>query len=129
MKQTKRPLRIDGNVQIIKQNEFIEPVPTRKETVITESLFDQNRRLRSGEIHYFDHPLMGMIVQIRKIPKNELAVLNNMKVTAQKKVPIKKKATSHKVTKIVSSRTQSLQEMKAAQDLIDANKSEDFMDE
>ncbi|SET46145.1 CsiV family protein [Thalassotalea agarivorans] len=26
----------------------------------------QNRRVRSGEIHYFDHPYMGMIVQIRK---------------------------------------------------------------
>jgi hypothetical protein len=25
----------------------------------------QSRRLRSGEIHYFDHPLMGIIVQIR----------------------------------------------------------------
>ena len=53
---------------------------THKKTVITESLFDQNRRLRSGEIHYFDHPLMGMIVQIRKIPKNELAALKSMKV-------------------------------------------------
>lgn len=120
---------IDGNVQIIKQNELINPVSTHKKTVITESLFDQNRRLRSGEIHYFDHPLMGMIVQIRKIPKNELAALKSMKVTTHKKVPIKKKATSYKVTKIVSSKTQSLQEMKAAQDLIDANKSEDFMDE
>lgn len=27
----------------------------------------QQRRLRSGEIHYFDHPLMGMLVQIRRL--------------------------------------------------------------
>ncbi len=27
----------------------------------------QNRRVRSGEIHYFDHPLMGMFIQIRKM--------------------------------------------------------------
>ncbi|WP_299005530.1 peptidoglycan binding protein CsiV [uncultured Shewanella sp.] len=27
----------------------------------------QNRRVRSGEIHYFDHPQMGMIIQIRKM--------------------------------------------------------------
>lgn len=29
--------------------------------------FDQKRRVRSGEIHYFDHPKMGMIIQIRKV--------------------------------------------------------------
>ncbi|WP_298768829.1 peptidoglycan binding protein CsiV [uncultured Shewanella sp.] len=29
----------------------------------------QNRRVRSGEIHYFDHPKMGMIIQIRKMPQ------------------------------------------------------------
>jgi hypothetical protein len=28
--------------------------------------FQQNRRVISGEIHYFDHPYIGMIVQIRK---------------------------------------------------------------
>lgn len=27
--------------------------------------FKQNRRVISGEVHYFDHPYMGMIVQIR----------------------------------------------------------------
>ena len=27
----------------------------------------QNRRVRSDEIHYFDHPKMGMILQIRKM--------------------------------------------------------------
>jgi len=28
--------------------------------------FSQNRRVISGEIHYFDHPYIGMIVQIRR---------------------------------------------------------------
>jgi len=28
--------------------------------------FEQNKRVRSTEIHYFDHPFMGMIVQIRR---------------------------------------------------------------
>jgi hypothetical protein len=28
--------------------------------------FQQNKRMRSNEIHYFDHPYMGMIVQIRR---------------------------------------------------------------
>ncbi|WP_413698753.1 CsiV family protein [Psychromonas sp. KJ10-10] len=39
-----------------------------KQRVLKEILFDQNRRLRSEEIHYLDHPLMGIIIQIRKIP-------------------------------------------------------------
>ncbi|CAG9296618.1 peptidoglycan binding protein CsiV [Celerinatantimonas diazotrophica] len=33
--------------------------------------FDQKRRVRSGEIHYFDHPKFGMIIQIRKIDSNK----------------------------------------------------------
>lgn len=31
--------------------------------------FKQNRRVLSGEIHYFDHPYIGMIVQIRRHEK------------------------------------------------------------
>jgi len=31
--------------------------------------FSQNRRVISGEVHYFDHPYMGMIVQIRRYKK------------------------------------------------------------
>ncbi|WP_026970302.1 peptidoglycan binding protein CsiV [Aliagarivorans marinus] len=31
--------------------------------------FDQRRRVRSGEVHYFDHPLMGMLIQIRRSPE------------------------------------------------------------
>jgi len=27
----------------------------------------QNRRVRSGEIHYFDHPQLGVVMQIRKM--------------------------------------------------------------
>ena len=48
----------------------------KTETAVTETLFDQKRRLRSEEIHYLDHPLFGVIVQIRKIPAEELAILN-----------------------------------------------------
>lgn len=59
----------ENDVQVIKPNESVlEPLEVQRKTVINEALFDQNHRLRSGEIHYFDHPLMGIIVQIRKIP-------------------------------------------------------------
>ncbi|WP_024597374.1 CsiV family protein, partial [Pseudoalteromonas sp. AC163] len=33
---------------------------------IESARFSQFRRVISGEVHYFDHPRMGMIVQIRK---------------------------------------------------------------
>ncbi len=36
--------------------------------IIKGMLFDQKEKLRSDKIYYFDHPLMGMIIQIRKIP-------------------------------------------------------------
>ncbi|MGJ8693112.1 MAG: CsiV family protein [Thalassotalea sp.] len=37
--------------------------------------FSQNRRVISSEIHYFDHPHMGMIVQIRRFKKPTAAEL------------------------------------------------------
>ncbi|MEJ6077748.1 peptidoglycan binding protein CsiV [Vibrio sp. 1-Bac 57] len=55
----------DDAVQVVDQALPQQRVKTK--TVVTETLFDQTRRLRSGEIHYLDHPLFGMIVQIRKI--------------------------------------------------------------
>jgi len=41
------------------------------ESVFKSIRFNQNRRVISGEIHYFDHPYMGMIVQIRKYKRPE----------------------------------------------------------
>lgn len=32
---------------------------------------EQNRRIRSTEIHYFDHPAMGMILQVRRIQQSD----------------------------------------------------------
>ena len=55
----------DATAEVVAQ----EPVPKRNvrtEKVITETLFDQTRRLKSGEIHYLDHPLFGIIIQIRR---------------------------------------------------------------
>jgi len=58
----------ENGVELMDVNRETEVVSTQQEQVIAEVLFDQNRRLRSEEIHYLDHPLMGIIVQIRKIP-------------------------------------------------------------
>ena len=38
--------------------------------------FQQDRRVISGQIHYFDHPYMGMIVQIRKHKRPEPSNIN-----------------------------------------------------
>jgi hypothetical protein len=58
-----------NGVQIANQvNNNVTETQTIKTQVLKEIMFDQNRRLRSEEIHYLDHPLMGIIVQIRKIP-------------------------------------------------------------
>jgi hypothetical protein len=34
---------------------------------------NQNRRVRSGEVHYFDHPQMGIVMQIRKMAQPTIA--------------------------------------------------------
>lgn len=50
-------------------SEFTIPINTNPNDVKRNELlvpFKQNRRVISGEIHYFDHPYMGMIVQIRR---------------------------------------------------------------
>ncbi|WP_394202229.1 peptidoglycan binding protein CsiV [Shewanella waksmanii] len=64
------------------------------ETVATEELaptpylyalpMKQNRRLRSEQIHYFDHPNMGLVLQIRKmVQPDELEVVDGERVIPQ----------------------------------------------
>ncbi|GAL10136.1 hypothetical protein JCM19233_1113 [Vibrio astriarenae] len=55
---------IAGNMQQIEYT-------TEVEKFLKSYRLDQKRRMRSGEIHYFDHPLMGMIIQVRRAPTNE----------------------------------------------------------
>jgi len=57
---------LNTDVQILNQQPIIQK-PVQTKTAVTEALFDQTRRLRSEEIHYLDHPLFGIIIQIRKV--------------------------------------------------------------
>ncbi|WP_169303140.1 CsiV family protein [Thalassotalea mangrovi] len=41
------------------------------DNIVTSIPFKQNRRVISGELHYFDHPFMGMVVQIRRFEKED----------------------------------------------------------
>lgn len=54
-----------SNVQIGHLQEVKKKVEV--EEFLKSYRLDQKRRMRSGETHYFDHPLMGMVVQIRRI--------------------------------------------------------------
>ncbi len=55
----------DNNVQI----GMLEDVtPTVKaEEFLKSYRMEQKRRMRSGETHYLDHPLLGVIIQVRKV--------------------------------------------------------------
>lgn len=61
--------KVESVLDETEQGEMANRVTNK--TVIKEVLFDQNRRLRSEEIHYLDHPLIGIIVQIRKIAEED----------------------------------------------------------
>lgn len=47
----------------------MEEVSPKKEVVtyLKSYRMEQKRRMRSGETHYLDHPLMGMIIQVRRV--------------------------------------------------------------
>lgn len=56
----------DNNVQF---GDLKEVSPTIQEERFLKSYrMEQKRRIRSSETHYLDHPLMGIIVQIRRVP-------------------------------------------------------------
>ncbi|KLV04852.1 hypothetical protein ABT56_13715 [Photobacterium aquae] len=59
------PLATEGNVQVGHLQEVKKQVDV--EEFLKGYQFNQQRKMRSGETHYLDHPLMGMIIQIRKI--------------------------------------------------------------
>ncbi|EJI1383290.1 MULTISPECIES: peptidoglycan binding protein CsiV [Vibrio] len=56
---------VDGNVQV---GNLAEISPTVTEEKFLKSYrMDQKRRMRSSETHYLDNPLMGMIIQVRRV--------------------------------------------------------------
>ncbi|MGF1700750.1 peptidoglycan binding protein CsiV [Photobacterium makurazakiensis] len=59
------PLLADNNVQVGHLQAVNNKVEV--EEYLKSYRFDQQRQMRSGETHYIDHPLMGMVIQIRRI--------------------------------------------------------------
>ena len=69
---------LDINLSLNKNNEFVEitSTPNRKQNSETISqnksealiyFIDEDRRLFNEEIHYFDHPMFGVLISISKI--------------------------------------------------------------
>lgn len=55
----------DSNVQIGHLQEVKKKVEV--EEFLKTYRFEQQRKMRSGETHYLDHPLIGMVIQIRRV--------------------------------------------------------------
>ena len=68
--ETNLGLRKAGQKRLV-SNEMQNDMQSTSTPVTTDFLYAvdlaQNRRVRSGEIHYFDHPNMGIVMQIRKM--------------------------------------------------------------
>ncbi|WP_163930205.1 CsiV family protein [Paraferrimonas sp. SM1919] len=54
-----------GQWQTVKQEPHLYALPLK-----------QQRRVRSEQLHYFDHPAMGMLIQIRKLPQPQQQIDN-----------------------------------------------------
>lgn len=62
----------DFNISNLTASELATAKLTNNDDLNWQSIpFSQNRRVISGEVHYFDHPYMGMVVQIRRYEKPE----------------------------------------------------------
>ena len=59
---------VSGGDSTIQVGNLTEISPTVKvEEFLKSYRMDQKRRMRSTETHYLDHPLLGMIIQVRRV--------------------------------------------------------------
>jgi len=59
-------LYITADFNVFNQNQVTTRIESDKTNAVKLINFSQNRRVITGEIHYFDHPYIGMIIQIRR---------------------------------------------------------------
>ena len=57
--------------KLLAANTELDGILHKKEIDIKAINFKQDRRVISGQIHYFDHPYMGMVLQVRRYKKPE----------------------------------------------------------
>ncbi|RTZ16535.1 hypothetical protein EJ063_06970 [Vibrio aquaticus] len=59
---------LNGQDQVVQVGLMEDVTPTvHKEEFLKSYRLDQKRRMRSTETHYLDHPLMGIIIQVRRV--------------------------------------------------------------
>lgn len=72
--ETALNLRKEGRKLMAVENTAITTATTPSPKVMAPYLMaitlEQNRRVKSEEIHYLDHPAMGMVIQIRKMAQS-----------------------------------------------------------
>lgn len=55
----------ESNVQVGNLTEISPTVEVQE--FLKSYRMDQKRRMRSTETHYLDHPLLGMVIQVRRV--------------------------------------------------------------
>lgn len=66
--QTELNQELSDQEQVVQVGLMEDVTPTvHKQEFLKSYRFDQKRRMRSTETHYLDHPLMGVIVQVRRV--------------------------------------------------------------
>lgn len=92
----RKALPLTHNLQTLEDQQFESAHVTDTEFLYATPMI-QNRRVRSGEVHYLDHPKLGMIVQIRKMPQPKAEVSGSMS-TAQPIEPVPEASNSQPKT-------------------------------
>jgi len=64
-------VHLDHYLYITADFNVLSHSPASSEKAMKLINFSQNRRVITGEIHYFDHPYVGMLVQIRRFDPNK----------------------------------------------------------
>ncbi|WP_367986788.1 peptidoglycan binding protein CsiV [Vibrio sp. NTOU-M3] len=59
---------VDGENSVVQAGMMEDITPSvREERFLKSYRMDQKRRMRSSETHFLDHPLMGAIIQVRRV--------------------------------------------------------------
>ena len=64
-------LYITADFNIFNENEVPITTENNNNNGLKLINFSQNRRVITGEVHYFDHPYIGMVIQIRRFDPNK----------------------------------------------------------
>ena len=74
LEETQDEPQIAEYVDTVLVGNMADITPTREvEEYLKSYRMDQVRRMRSTETHYLDHPLLGIIIQVRRVEQSDVA--------------------------------------------------------